>query len=173
MSPDKASHIALRSWSTGDLSLLHKLLGDPDMMTYLGGPETPDQIEARHHRYCALPSTGKGEMFVILAGDRAAGSIGYWERAEGDALVWETGWSVLPGFQGQGVATQATLLLIERLRRLNRHRYLHAYPSVDNIASNAICKKAAFTLIEQQKFEYPPGHWITCNNWRFDLQSVD
>ncbi|WP_424952444.1 hypothetical protein [Deinococcus sp.] len=43
--PIKAVH--LRSWCEDDLSLLTRLLGDPEMMTHLGGPETPEQIAAR------------------------------------------------------------------------------------------------------------------------------
>ena len=59
--------------------------------------------------------------------------------------------------------------MIEVARAQRLHRYLHAYPKVDNAASNAICRKAGFILLGAMDFEYPPGHPIVCNDWRFAL----
>jgi RimJ/RimL family protein N-acetyltransferase len=46
---------------------------------------------------------------------------------------------------------------------------MHAFPSVDNLPSNAICRKIGFTLQEEVEFEYPPGNFMRCNDWRLDL----
>lgn len=51
----------------------------------------------------------------------------------------------------------------------DRHRFLHAYPSIDNPPSNALCRKLGFELMGEYDFEYPPGHQMRCNDWRFDL----
>ena len=61
----------------------------------------------RHVRYCQTRQTGKEGMFVILVGVEkvAAGSIGYWEKTWRGQKIWETGWSILPEFQRQGIAT--------------------------------------------------------------------
>jgi RimJ/RimL family protein N-acetyltransferase len=171
MNDTSASEISIRLWSEDDLSLLERLMGDPAMMVYLGGPETPEKIRHRHARYCQLADSGKGYMFVIVVGadKKPAGSIGYWEHEGQDQLVWETGWSVLPEFQGQGIATRAIPLVLDHARANGRHRFMHAYPSVDNGASNAICRKASFTLEGVFDFEYPPGNPIRCNDWALDL----
>lgn len=95
--------------------------------------------------------------------------VGYWEREWRGRRVWETGWSVLPEFQGRGVATSATAAVVERARAEGKHRFIHAFPSVDNGPSNAICGKVGFTLQEEVDFEYPPGNFMRCNNWRLDL----
>jgi RimJ/RimL family protein N-acetyltransferase len=168
---DHVMDIELRPWSEEDFPLLVRLLGDPEMTRHLGGPESSDQLRNRHRRYLELGPAGHGAMFVVLAGpDRSpAGSVGYWEREGGDQVVWETGWSVLPEFQGMGVATAGTALAIESARMDGRHRYMHAYPEVDNAASNAICRKLGFTLVEVSDFEYPPGNVLRCNDWRLDL----
>jgi RimJ/RimL family protein N-acetyltransferase len=50
-----------------------------------------------------------------------------------------------------------------------RHASIHAYPNVDNAPSNAICRKAGFTLLGPAEFEYPKGHWMTCNDWALEL----
>jgi RimJ/RimL family protein N-acetyltransferase len=144
-------------------------MGDPAMTIHLGGPESPAKIRERHERYCR--GSGKDRMFAIIVGPahQAAGSVGYWERVWQGHPVWETGWSVLPEFQGQGVATRATAAVVERARAEGSHQFIHAFPSVDNGPSNSICRKLGFTLREEVEFEYPPGHLMRCNDWRLDL----
>lgn len=146
-------------------------MGDPAMTEHLGGPEKPEKMRERHERYLRLGDSGKGRMFVIVVGPGrvAAGSVGYWEREWRGQTVWETGWSVLPKFQGRGVATRATAAAVERARAEGKHRYMLAFPSVDNAPSNAICRRLGFTLLEEEEFEYPPGNWIRCNDWSLDL----
>lgn len=106
--------IRLRPWSDGDLELA-KQLNDPDMTRHLGGPETDEKIRQRHERYRGIAETGKGRMFVIVAGTDSVpvGSVGFWEEWRGE-LVWEVGWGVLAGFQGRGIATSATEALVAR-----------------------------------------------------------
>ena len=47
--------------------------------------------------------------------------------------------------------------------------WFHAYPSVDNGPSNAICRKLGFELLGAEEFEYPKGHWMRCNDWSLEL----
>ncbi len=171
MSNHEPIEVDIRPWSSADLALLERLMGDPAMTEHLGGPESPEKIRERHERYCRTSESDDGSMFVIIVGREraAAGSIGYWEREWQGQHVWETGWSVLPERQGRGIATRAIAVIIGRARAAQKHRYLHAYPSVDNGPSNAICRKAGFTLQAAVDFEYPPGHRMRCNDWRLDL----
>jgi RimJ/RimL family protein N-acetyltransferase len=97
------------------------------------------------------------------------GSIGFWRRDWQGEQVYETGWAVLPAFQGRGIASQAAKLVIERAAEAGKAATLHAYPRVDHPASNAICRKAGFRLIGVVDFEYPPGNWIRSNDWVVDL----
>ncbi len=165
------STIALRSWDDGDLSLLERLVGEPAMTHHLGGPETSVRIRRRHQRYLATKDRPDGRMYVVVVGeDRvAAGSVGYWEHAWHGETVWEMGWSVLPEYQGQGVATVATRLILAEVRA-GRRRCVHAFPSVDNAASNAVCRKAGFALVGPCDVEYPPGTMLRSNDWEIDLR---
>ena len=164
--------IHLESWGPSDLALLRALLGDPAMMEHLGGPESQEQLVERQARYEQLAEPDRMFKIVDDATGEGIGSVGYWERTMPDGeVVWETGWFVLPAFQGRGIATAATALAIEHARNDGRHRSIHAYPSVDNPPSNAICRKLGFTLVEALDVGYPPssGNMLRCNDWRLVL----
>src|SRR5262245_13261903 len=160
--------VSLRPWAADDLDLLHRLLGDPAMTEFLGGPETPDQISKRHERYLEL---GDGEMLVVVreSDGRSVGSIGYWDLEWQGEHVWETGWSVLPEAQGRGFATAAIRACLDRIRASDELRPVHAYPRIDNVASNRICAKAGFRFVGEFDFEYPEGNPIRCNDWVVEL----
>jgi len=142
------------------------------MTEHLGGPESPSKLAERHEKYLHSSRTGEGPMYVIVVGaeETAVGSIGYWKREWRRDHVLETGWSVLPEFQGMGVATSAARLIVERAKAESNERALHAFPSVENAPSNRICEKVGFKLLGQVDFEYPPGHTMRCNDWSFDLR---
>lgn len=173
MNEKQPVEVSLRPWSADDLPLLERLLGDPAMMAHLGGPESVEQIRDRHERYCRTHQPGKDAQFVIVSGPatQPAGWIGYWEREWQGQPVFETGWSILPEFQGLGIATQAARQMIGQLRVEASHRFLHAFPAVENGPSNAICRKLGFRLNGEVDFEYPPGQWMRCHDWSLDLQS--
>jgi RimJ/RimL family protein N-acetyltransferase len=162
--------IQLKPWADEDLDLLRRL-NTPEIWAHLGGPETEEKVLDRHARYLKAGEAGSGGMFtvVLLPEGRTAGSIGYWEREWQGETVYETGWNVLPEFQGRGVATAAARAIVGVAAAERRHKQLHAYPSVDHPASNAICRKAGFTLAGPHDFEFPKGSFMRCNDWRYDL----
>ena len=137
------------------------------MTEFLGGPESPEKLADRQRRY-AEPDSGMFKIVETETGD-GIGSVGFWEREWKDETVLETGWSVIPAFQGRGIAAEATGQAIELARAGATHRWMHAFPKVANAASNAICRKLGFELLGEEDFEYPPGTPIRCNDWRLDL----
>ena len=165
------SDVLLHPWSEEDLPLLEKLLGDPKMMTHLGGPETPEQIRRRHQRYLRLHESDTDRMFKVVWGSSGdgIGSVGYWRKTWRDQAVYEMGWLILPEYQGRGIATKAAAAVIEHARQEPQFQFMHAFPSVENPASNAICRKLGFTLVGECQVEYPPGHSMTVNDWRLAL----
>lgn len=162
--------VRIEPWSAADLALLYRL-NTPEMLEHLGGPESDEQILARHKRYLEIGMKGTGRMFsiVLLPELEAVGNIGYWERVWQEETIYEIGWGVLPPFQGRGIAASATAAALASASAEQKHRYIHAFPSVDNPASNAICRKLNFSLISECAFEYPPGNALRCNDWRIDL----
>jgi RimJ/RimL family protein N-acetyltransferase len=108
-------------------------------------------------------------MFLVLVDGRAIGSVGYWPRDCRGERVYETGYGILPEHQGRGFAVAALRRCAERAASEGPLRWLHAFPSVDNGASNAVCRRAGFDLVGECEVEYPPGHLIRSNDWRLAL----
>jgi RimJ/RimL family protein N-acetyltransferase len=171
--PHTVHAVRLEPWGKGDLALLEQLVGDPQMMEHLGGPESREKIVERQARYERTADGETGRMFKVVdeASGEGVGSVGYWDKTWHGNEVYEIGWSVLPAFQGRGVAANATAQAITRARSDARHRFMHAFPSVDNAPSNAICRKLGFALVEEAEFEYPKGNFMRCNDWRLDLRA--
>jgi RimJ/RimL family protein N-acetyltransferase len=166
---DSALVIRLEAWTRAGLDLLRQA-NTPAMTAHLGGPETEDQLVDRHGRYLQSKDPSAGQMFaVVLPDGRRAGIIGYWERPWQGGQVYETGWNVLPGLQGRGIATAAARAIAALAQAQRRHAHLHAFPAADHPASNAVCRKAGFTLLGGTDIEYPPGNIMRCNNWRLEL----
>jgi RimJ/RimL family protein N-acetyltransferase len=152
----------LEPWGPDDMPLLEKTVGDPAMMAYLGGAESPEKMAERQEKFAA-PDSG---MFKIVDDEsgEAIGSVGFWEKEWRGEIVHEVGWFVIPSSQGRGVAVQAMRQLIPRAAS----RPIHAFPNVENAPSNAICRKLGFTLLGECDFEYPPGQSMRCNEWRLE-----
>ncbi|HTE61663.1 MAG TPA: GNAT family protein, partial [Solirubrobacteraceae bacterium] len=141
----------LRAYTDADLALTEALETDPQVMRHLGGPIELEKLPEIHRRRLADPW-----WFTIVAepGGPAVGTIGAWETRHGGAVLHETGWMVLPAHQGRGIASAALMLLIERVQAEPRFPSIHAFPPVTNAPSNALCRKAGFTLLGQVDFVY-------------------
>ncbi|QFU88692.1 GNAT family N-acetyltransferase [Amycolatopsis sp. YIM 10] len=161
--------VRIEPWTADDLWLL-RLANTPEMTAHTGGPETEEKLLDRQRRYLdtARPDS-VDRMFRIRFDGELAGSVGYWKRTWLGEEVYETGWGVLPEFQGKGVAARAVRLALASAREEARFAVVHAYPSVHNAPSNALCRKTGFTFVAPCEFEHPPGHWMQCNDWRFEL----
>lgn len=162
------TEVRLEPWSDAELPLL-RANNTPEMMRYLGGPEPEAKLLDRHRRYLA-----GHEMYrvVLLPGGEVVGNTGYWTKDWQGEPVYETGWAVLPAYQGRGVAVAAVRAVVAKAAAEGTRRYLHAFPSVENAPSNGVCRKVGFELLGECDFEYPPGHTMRCNDWRLDLTAA-
>lgn len=170
-----APNLSLRPWSKDDLPLLRQISGDSAMTEYLGGPETEEQLVKRLARYVDHDAAEPGRMYVITVGreEEDAGSVGYWATKHAGEPAYETGWSVLPAYQGRGIASLTTARILELAAAEGLYRFVHAFPSVENAPSNAVCRKLGFEPLGRTDFEFPPGHMMRCNDWRYDLSTLN
>ena len=163
--------VTLEPWGSGDLPLLERLMGDARMTEHLGGPESPEKLHERQDRYERLEGGDRMFKIVEVVSGAGVGSVGFWTKEWRDGHVYEVGWMVVPECQGRGLAAAATAQAIGLAKRDDKHRFMHAFPNVDNAPSNAICRKLGFELLEAGEFEFPKGHFMTCNDWRLDLRA--
>ncbi len=157
--------VRLAQYEDGDFALTEALETDPVVMRELGGPIDPARLPDSHARRVADPW-----YFTIVAdaeGPRV-GTIGIWGKELDGLTIHETGWMVLPAFQGRGIATGALGLLIERVRAAPQFPSMHAFPPISNAPSNALCRKFHFGLLGQRAFVYA-GRTLQCNHWTLDV----
>ena len=151
----------LLRYGDADFALTEALETDPVVMRELGGPIDRARLAEIHQRRLGDPWWFK---IVPIPSGPPAGTIGIWEKELDGTTIHETGWMVLPSFQGRGVATAALGLLIQRVRDEPRFESMHAFPPVTNTPSNGLCRKFGFSLVGQRDFAYA-GRTLRCNHW--------
>lgn len=167
--PPTRDGIHIRPWADRDLDLLRES-NSPGMTAHIGGPETDDAVVARHARYLRMWHAGEARMFAIVDGatDEGVGGCGWWNTTWHGDDVYEAGWSVVPEAQGRGVAIAAVRLLVADARLHGTRRWLTAFPSVDNDASNRLCAAVGFTQRGVEIFPFRRTA-LTVNAWVIDI----
>lgn len=166
--------VTLTPWAPEHLPLLIAA-NSPEMTQFLGGPESDDAILRRQERYvrASAGDPPKTRMFAIEADGTPVGGIGVWPTEENGEVALESGWNVLPDWQGRGIAKQALLALIPIAASLAAPgQRLLANPSVENAASNAVCRAAGFVSIGEQSFPFR-GAVLHTRIWALELNHHD
>lgn len=160
--------------SLEDLSLYESVHCDERMMAHLGGSWLKEQMPQKLRRDVALVESGRAWVFKIIPDDSglAVGTVCIWENTWRGGIINEIGWMILPQFQGRGRATQAVRAILDKACSEQRWREaIHAFPSITNEPSNAVCLKTGFSRIEECDIEYA-SHLLRCNHWRLDLPPI-
>ena len=165
--PDPGA-VELVPYAEGDLWLTRALETDPEVMKELGGPNSDDVIAAAHRKRLLVAADDWWLTIVPEPGHRPVGTIGIWPFAWEGEEVYETGWMILPEFQGRGLASAALGLLLGRVRAAPEVDSLHAFPGRSNAPSNALCRKFGFELIGEYEANYA-GRTLQTNHWRLEL----
>jgi RimJ/RimL family protein N-acetyltransferase len=159
----------LLPYSDEDIGLIEELERDPDIMRHLGGPVEPDRIPELHRQRLQTVADGDWYFKIVPEPDGPpAGTIGIWSASWRGDSIHETGWMVLPAFQGQGIATRALGLILARARSEARFPRIYAFPSITNGASNTLCRRFGFRLIEETDFDYR-GTRLRVNVWELEV----
>jgi RimJ/RimL family protein N-acetyltransferase len=145
--------VSLVPWASQHFPLL-VAANSPDMTRYLGGPESDDELRARHERYLRLRQTGQAWMSAIEVDGVPVGGIGFWQVEHDGEDAYETGWNVLPAWQGRGVAGAAVREIVRAASAAPLRARLFAYPSVENTASNALCRAVGFADLGERDFPF-------------------
>jgi RimJ/RimL family protein N-acetyltransferase len=162
--------LSLTPWSDSDFQLLRRC-NAPELTVFVGGPESEEQLIKRHRRYLDGWKTGTASIFRISLPNapQGAGTVGYWNITWQGKGVFEAGWTVTTEWQGKGIASLATKFMMTQVRQRNERRFVHAFPTVENLASNRVCEKVGFVFNEECNFDARNGGTIKCNDWIYDL----
>lgn len=99
------------------------------------------------YRYCILKDNGSSELI---------GSIGFLNMPDENGTV-ETGYSILPQYQGNGYATEMLNAIVEWALENGAEKII-ARSDMDNVKSQKVLVKAGFIkcdeLFEEKKFLY-------------------
>ena len=137
------NRVSIHPWTVDDLPVLERS-NTPEMTSFLGGPETPEQLALRHAKFLRLWQEGEAWMFTIRvpSEELAVGSVGYWTKRWNNADVYETGWSIATPYQGRGYASRALAACLEHAARCGDRAEVYAFPRIDNAASSSVKKRS-------------------------------
>ena len=158
----------LRLYADEDGWLTEALETDPEVMAHLGGAMPREQIPAIHERR-AKGTAEEGGFYVIIPDEEsgAVGTVGIWTTQWDGETVHETGWMLLPAFQGRGIASRALAMVLDEAKAEGTVDAVHAWPSASNPGSNALCRKFGFELLGECDVAYAGP--IHANHWRLDM----
>lgn len=161
----------LRLYADEDLWLTEAMECDPAVMAHLGGPLSSADIPPIHARRIVHPDDDVG-YFVIIPDEATGpvGTVGIWRLDWDGKTGYEAGWMLLPAFQGRGLAGHALAMVLDRAKADSWLDAVHAFPNVENPASNAICRKFGFELLGERVGGYG-GHQFRTNHWRLDMRT--
>ena len=152
-----------------DVLLYQRIHCDPEMMQHLGGPFPKEEAPQILKRALAHVENGGAWLFKVMAHRDfpPAGTVCIWQSEHQGEPIHEMGWTILPSYQGRGLATQAVQALLDKAQTEGRWGPIHAFPATSNAPSNAMCKKMGFTLLEECDLDYS-GRALRCNHWKLN-----
>ena len=167
----KERRMRLRDVELGDVDAYVRMWRDPVMMAELGGPLPREGIEDTVARDVLAVAAGSDWIKMIVpdeaAPDVVAGNVVLWSHDEDGEPVSETGWMVLPEFQGRGLAKRAVRMLLDLARDDGRWGLVHAFSATSNAPSNGICRSLGFRFAGERDVTFA-GRVLRSNHWVID-----
>ncbi len=160
----------LRNVSPVDIDAYVRMRCDAEMTAELGGPQRAEDMADKVRRDVAEVMADTSWILMIVDDDdpiSVAGTVTLWFQSDHGSPYAEIGWMVLSEFQGRGLAKAAVSEVLRRAARDGRWGTIHAFPSVANAPSNALCRSLGFNLVGQQDLVYADTS-LRVNHWSMD-----
>ena len=146
-----SERMILRRYRPEDADALHRYLGtDPAMYRYSGWNPyaTLEMAQETVDRFIGSYGDAHTYSWVMDIDDVIAGTIGAYDF-QGDHI--EAGFSVVPGWQGRGLATAALKTVLEYLTENEGIPCVTAWCAAENTGSRRVLEKAGMKLIHSEK----------------------
>ena len=146
-------HLVLRRYRPDDAEQLYEYLGkDPEMQKYSGWNPyaTPEMARETVQRFIESYGDEHSYSWVmdVNGDDVVVGTIGAYDYSDG---CIEVEFSVIPGWQGRGFATEALQKVLEYLTENEGIGCITAWCAAENSASKRVLEKAGMKLIRTEK----------------------
>ena len=143
--------LTLRRYRPEDAEPLYRCLGtDPAMVQYSGWNPyaTPEMAQETVRRFIDSYDDEHAYSWIMDIDDVIVGTIGAYDYT-GDQI--EVGFSVVPGWQGRGLATEALSKVLEYLTENEGILCVTAWCAADNVGSKRVLEKAGMKLVGTEK----------------------
>ena len=143
--------MTLRRYRPEDAEPLHQRLGiDPAMYEYSGWNPyaTLEMAQETVNRFIAGYDEDHSYSWVMDSDDVLVGTIGAYDYQD-DHI--EVGFSIVKGWQGRGLATEALRKVLEYLTENEGIPYVTAWCASENIGSRRVLEKAGMRLVRTEK----------------------
>ena len=155
-------HLVLRRYRPDDAEQLYKYLGTaPEMYRYSGWNPyaTPEMARETVQRFIESYGDEHSYSWVmdVNGDDVVVGTIGAYDYSDG---CIEVGFSVVPGWQGRGFATEALQKVLEYLTENEGIGCITAWCAGENSASKRVLEKAGMEFVCKDKDGLTVGDMI-------------
>ena len=146
MPPPPTARVEFRVWRASDVDLAARVWCDPDVMRFIGGPYSDEEVRNRVTREVANEATLGVQYWPVFVAGAFAGCCGLKPNEAGHP-VYETGFQFLPEFWGAGYGSEATRAVIAYAFDVVGAATLFAGRHPENAASHALLVRLGFTEI--------------------------
>ena len=143
--------LILRRYRPEDADDLYKYLGaDPAMYQYSGWNPyaTLEMAQETVRRFIGSYEDEHAYSWIMEVDDVIVGTIGAYDYKD-DQI--EVGFSVVPGWQGRGLATEALKKVLEYLTENESIPCVTAWCASENVGSQRVLEKAGMKLVDTEK----------------------
>ncbi len=144
-------NMILRRYRPEDAGDLYRYLGsDPSMYAYTGWNPyaTPEMAQETVRGFIGSCDDGHVYSWIMDIDAVIVGSIGAYDYKDGQI---EVGFSVVPGWQGRGLATEALKKVLEYLTENEGIPCVTAWCADENTGSKRVLEKAGMKLVSEEK----------------------
>lgn len=154
----ETSRLFLRTWKTEDFALARSLWGDPDVMTFLGGPLSDAQIleKMRSEMSCAERHGVQYWPIFEKETDEFAGCCGLRPWAYTPPAGHETGFALIKAKWGRGYASEISRAVVKHAFETLRLPMLRAGHHPEHRNSRKILLKLGFEYVDDVLYK-PTG----------------
>ncbi|MDD5433502.1 MAG: GNAT family N-acetyltransferase [Candidatus Pacebacteria bacterium] len=146
--------VKLRKADSSDIEFLWHLRNQPEVFKFF---KNPKPVAFQEHLAWIMPileGVSSKELFVIEVEGKQAGQV----RMDIEGEEAQISVSLLPKFQGKGIAYVALKMMVEKMKKKKKIKILQAEIHQDNIASQKLFARLGFCLHKQegewQKYQY-------------------